>query len=63
MAKENAMSDLGFLGWAFVAAGGIVILGFIIAYAELRNRKRTARERAVTEAATHRLYEEEERNA
>lgn len=57
------MGELGFLGWAFVVAGGIVILGLIIAYAEMRNRSRTAAERAVTNAATHELYEREERGA
>ena len=55
------MADLGFLGWAFVVIGGIVILGLAMFYAEMRNRTRTAREKAITEVATHRLYEEEEK--
>ncbi len=55
------MSELGFLGWAIILAGGVIVLGLVIAYGEIRNRKRTSRERALTEAATHRLYEEEER--
>ena len=53
------MGDLGFLGWAFVVVGGMIILGLGIFYAEMQNRKRTAREKSLTEAATHNLYEKE----
>lgn len=55
------MADLGFFGWALVVVGGMAILGLAIFYAEMRNRTRTAREKAVTEVATHRLYDREER--
>lgn len=55
------MADFGFLGWAFVVLGGMVILGLVIFYGEMRNRARTPAEKAVTEVATHRLYEKEER--
>ena len=55
------MADLGFFGWAFVVLGGMVILGLAIFYAEMRNKTRTPTEKAVTEVATHRLYEKEER--
>lgn len=55
------MSELGFPGWAFVALGGIIILGIFIAYGMMRNKGRTPRERAVTEAATRDLYDKEGR--
>jgi hypothetical protein len=55
------MGNLGSLGWVFVVLGGMIILGLGIFYAEMRNRTRTATEKAVTEVATHRLYEKEER--
>lgn len=55
------MADIGFLGWALVVVGGMVILGLGMVYAEMRNRTRTPTEKAVTEVATHRLYEKEER--
>ena len=55
------MADFGFLGWALIEIGGIVALGAGIFYAEMRNRTRTPTEKAVTERATHRLYEREER--
>ena len=55
------MADFGFLGWAFVVIGGMVILGLVIFYGEMRNRTRTPEEKAVTEVGTHRLYEKEER--
>ena len=55
------MGEFGFLGWAFVVLGGMVILGIVIFYGEMRNRARTPTEKAVTEAGTHRLYEREER--
>ena len=55
------MADFGFLGWAFVVLGGTVIFGVAMFYAEMRNRSRTPTEKAVTEVATHRLYEKEER--
>ena len=55
------MEGFGFLGWAFVVLGGMVILGLVIFYGEMRNRTRTPEEKAVTEVGTHRLYEKEER--
>ena len=55
------MGTLGSFGWVVVVLGGMVILGLGIFYAEMRNRTRTAAEKAVTEVATHRLYEKEER--
>jgi hypothetical protein len=55
------MGTLGSFGWAFVVLGGMVILGLVIFYGEMRNRTRTPEEKAVTEVATHRLYEKEER--
>jgi len=55
------MGTLGSYGWVFVVLGGMIILGLGIFYAEMRNRTRTPTEKAVTEVATHRLYEKEER--
>lgn len=55
------MENLGAFGWVFVVLGGMLILGLGIFYAEMRNRTRTPTEKAVTEVATHRLYEREER--
>lgn len=55
------MAEFGFLGWAFIVVGGMVILGLVMFYAEMRNKTRTPTEKAVTEVATHRLYEKEER--
>ena len=55
------MADFGSFGWLFVVLGGTVILGLVIFYGEMRNRTRTPTEKAVTEVATHRLYEKEER--
>jgi hypothetical protein len=56
------MSDLGFLGWAFVVVGGMVVLGAILFYARQRTKAVTPREEAITEAATEQLYREQERD-
>lgn len=56
------MSDLGFLGWAFVVVGGMVVLGAILFYARQRTNSVTPREEAITEAATEQLYREQERD-
>jgi hypothetical protein len=42
--------------------GGACILGVVIAYAILRNRRRTRAEKQLTEQATKNLYAEEERD-
>lgn len=55
------MADFGFLGWAIVVIGGIAILGAAIFYGMRRTSESTPTEKAVTEAATERLYKEEER--
>jgi cytochrome c-type biogenesis protein CcmH/NrfF len=48
--------------WALATLVGPILLGAILLWALLRNRKReTPEEVARTEAATHRLYEEEDR--
>ena len=45
------------LGW--VALAGVVLLAAAFAYAMLRNRDRTRREAARTEAATNAQYRED----
>jgi cytochrome c-type biogenesis protein CcmH/NrfF len=46
--------------WIWFA--GALVLGLALAYGIFRNRTRTARERAVTEAATKERYRQEERS-
>ncbi|WP_375411291.1 hypothetical protein [uncultured Bradyrhizobium sp.] len=41
---------------------GAIVLGFVMAYAILRNRNRTRAEKQQTEQATKNLYAEEERD-
>jgi hypothetical protein len=41
---------------------GAVILGLALAYGIMRNRRRTAAEKRVTDQATKKLYAEEERD-
>jgi hypothetical protein len=43
--------------WIWIA--GVVLLGLALAYGIFRNRTRTSRERAVTEAATKERYRQE----
>ena len=44
--------------WGFAIIGGPLILALVIAFALLRNKKRTPQEEARTEAATRREYDE-----
>lgn len=46
----------------WILAGGAVLLGIAIAYGVLRNRTRTPRERAVSEAATKERYRQADRD-
>lgn len=46
----------------WIIAGGAVLLGVAIAYGVLRNRTRTPRERAVSEAATRERYRQADRD-
>jgi len=50
--------DLGGLSWAMITIVGVAILAIVLAYAALRNR--SERPTADTEAATRRVYEEED---
>ncbi len=48
--------------WGIATIVGPLLLGAVILWAILRNRKReTPQDLARTEAATHRLYEDEDR--
>jgi cytochrome c-type biogenesis protein CcmH/NrfF len=47
--------------WIWVA--GVIVLGITLAYGILRNRTRTARERAITEEATKENYRQEDRSS
>ena len=51
--------DLGGLSWITITVVGVAILAIVMAYAALRN-KADAPPSAETEAATRKLYEEEE---
>ena len=44
--------------WSFVIIAGPIILALAIAFSWARNRARTPREEAQTEAATRRAYDE-----
>jgi hypothetical protein len=46
----------------WIVAAGVVALGVTLAYGILQNRKRTGRERAITEEATKENYRQEERS-
>jgi cytochrome c-type biogenesis protein CcmH/NrfF len=46
--------------WIWIA--GVLLLGLALAYGIFRNRTRTSRERAVTEAATKERYRQEDRS-
>jgi hypothetical protein len=54
------MFDFGgpFFGW--IAGIGFVLLGIIIAYGIMRQRKATPREHAAGEEGAHRLYQRPE---
>lgn len=47
--------------WTLVVIVGPILLGLALIFAMIRNRRRTPRDEARTEEATHRLYEEESR--
>ena len=44
--------------WSFVIIAGPIILGLMIAFAWMKNRARSPRDEAATEAATRRAYDE-----
>lgn len=50
--------DLGGLGWTTITIAGVAILAIVLAYAALRNR--ADKTTADTEAATRRVYDEED---
>lgn len=52
--------DFGGFNWALMTIVGAVVLAAVIVWAMLRNRS-PRRDAADTEAATRRVYEEEER--
>ena len=47
--------------WIWIA--GVLLLGLALAYGIFRNRTRSSRERAVTEAATKERYRQEDRSS
>lgn len=55
------MTGIGFWPWALVIIGGTIALGIAIAYGIMHNWSRTRADRALTDHATHELYEREER--
>lgn len=57
------MPDLSTVLYFLAIVGGTAVLGGAIAYGYLQYKHRTRREKQITEAATRRLYEEEEREA
>lgn len=48
--------------WLLLLTAGAVVLGTAIAYGISQNRKRTPGEKAMTEAATRREYQKEDRD-
>jgi hypothetical protein len=44
--------------WSFVIIAGPIVLALVIAFALIKNRGRSARDEAVSEAATRREYDE-----
>jgi len=55
-------ADAGGISWAIIdVAGGVVVLGLALAYGAYRYATRDRRMDPVTEAATARLYDAEER--
>jgi hypothetical protein len=55
------MDNLASAPWALVTIVGVLILAVAICYGMWMNSKRTRSQRRLTEAATRREYEEEER--
>ena len=53
--------DLGGFNWSMITIVGAAILGVVVLYATLRNRV-SNQTRDESEAATHRLYQEEDRD-
>ena len=47
--------------WIWMA--GVLLLGLALAYGISRNRTRTSRDRAITEAATEERYRQEDRSS
>lgn len=47
--------------WLILLTIGVLLLGAAIAYGVMQNRKRSAGERSLTEAATHAGYVKEDR--
>lgn len=54
------MEFFGPYGWLFATLGGAILLGIAIAYGMVHARRRSARDRAIADAATHEEYAEEE---
>jgi hypothetical protein len=48
--------------WLLLLTIGVVALGLAIGYGISQNQKRTAAEKALTEAATQREYQQEDRD-
>lgn len=55
------MVDSGTLLYFFAVVGGALILGLAIAYAFMRNKQRTLREKLASEHGAHEIYEKEDR--
>lgn len=53
--------EFGTVLWLLLLTAGVVLLGFAIAYGMSQNRKRSSAEKALTEIATQREYQEEDR--
>lgn len=49
--------------WAVLLTVGVIVLAAAMIYGSMRNRSRTPAERVVTEAATKREYQREDRDA
>ncbi|MDB5614219.1 MAG: hypothetical protein JWQ22_1872 [Devosia sp.] len=49
--------------WLILLTLGVILLAVAIAYATMRNQKRTPVEKATTAAATRREYDKEDRDA
>ena len=47
----------------WIWAAGVAVLGATLAYGIFQNRKRTGRERAITEEATKENYRQEDRSS
>jgi hypothetical protein len=49
--------------WLILLTVGVIVLGGAMAYGMMRNRQRSPREKAVTDAATRAEYQREDRDA